>query len=100
MNPKKLKAFEEAHDIKRKIRDEENFTLGQYMMSALSATVGNMFKNKTDEPNKYIEMPILQYDADVVRERELQRQREQFVQALLNAKAEFDANKSMEDSVS
>lgn len=92
-----MKDFEEAYEMVQKKEDEMNYILGKYVLSALNATVGNMFKKETDKPNEYIKMPILQYDEDLIQEMEIKRQRKEFVQRLLDAKAEFDANKKLQE---
>ena len=59
--PIELPAFYKAYKQIRKIIDEEMWLMGQYIMSALDATVCNnsLWKGKNGTPSKYFEKPIL-----------------------------------------
>jgi len=61
LNPKKLRAFEEADRIRTEKQDYLNWLLGRYVMSALDASVCNswLWRNKGDTPHKYIDKPFL-----------------------------------------
>lgn len=61
LSPTKLKAFEEAYMIKRKMRDEEMWYMGQYVASALNATVCNaeFWRGKNGKAEKYVEKPFM-----------------------------------------
>ena len=61
LTPKKIDAFYKANKIQRQIKDEEMWMLGQYVMSALDATVCNTFlwRKKGEKCHSYIEKPIL-----------------------------------------
>ncbi len=60
LNPKKLKAFEEADRIKMEKQDYLNWLLGRYVMSALDASVCNswLWRSKSESPHKYMEKPF------------------------------------------
>lgn len=61
LSPTKLKAFEEAYMIKRKMRDEEMWYMGQYVASALNSTVCNaeLWRGKNGKTEKYVEKPFM-----------------------------------------
>lgn len=61
LTPKKLEVFYEAYRIKRKLKDQEMWYMGQYVADALSATVCNAFlwKKKGEQPNTYPNSPYL-----------------------------------------
>lgn len=61
LSPKKLKAFQDAHFIKRKILDEEMWFMGQYVAMALDSTVCNnsFWKGKNGKPSKYAKKPLM-----------------------------------------
>lgn len=61
LNPNKLKAFYKSYKQKQKAKDEEMWIMGQYIMSALDATVCNNFlwKGKGGKPSQYIDHPLL-----------------------------------------
>ena len=83
------------------MRDEEMWLMGQYVMSALDATVCNSFlwRGKNGKPSKYIEKPILQtaeLENHVLTEEEKKKQLEKFVMSMKlmesNYKAEHKNN--------
>lgn len=61
LTPVKLKPFQIAYKHKRQVQDEQMWYMGQYIMSALDATVCNnsIWKGKHSKASKYIEKPIL-----------------------------------------
>ena len=61
LSPTKLKAFEDAYMIKRKMRDEEMWYMGQYVASALNATVCNaeFWRGKNGKAEKYVYKPFM-----------------------------------------
>ena len=61
LSPKKLKSFEKAYVLRRKLEDEKMWMMGQYIMSALDATVCNNFlwKGKHGKASEYVKKPIL-----------------------------------------
>lgn len=58
ITPHELDIMFEAYKEKQKHLNYMMWVNGMYTMSALSATVGNMFKKKGAEPNKYLEEPL------------------------------------------
>ena len=101
--PIELPAFYKAYKQKRKIRDEEMWLMGQYIMSALDATVCNnsLWKGKNGTPSKYFEKPILsQYEEKKdkeLTEEEKQAQLDKFVMSLKLLESNFKANKKNKD---
>ena len=53
-----MEVMVEAYKEKQKHANYMMWANGMYTMSALSATVGNMFRKKGTEPNKYMEEPL------------------------------------------
>lgn len=101
--PIELPAFYKAYKQRRKIRDEEMWIMGQYIMSALDATVCNnsLWKGKHGTPSKYIEKPIFsQYEEKKERElteEEKQSQLDKFVMSLKLLESNFKANRKNKD---
>lgn len=62
MNPHIIKLLLKGHEEKVKEQDALNWCLGQYMASALDATVCNAFlwRKKGEKAHKYIDRPIMQ----------------------------------------
>ena len=58
ITPYELDIMLEAYREKQRHINYMMWVNGIYTMSALSATVGNMFKKKGAEPNKYLEEPL------------------------------------------
>ena len=56
--PHELELMLEAYKEQQRHLNYMMWVNGMYTMSALSATVGNMFKKKGAEPNKYFEEPL------------------------------------------
>lgn len=101
MNPHILNCLHDGYEVKEKSKDEENWVLGQYFMSALDATVCNamLWRKKGAKAHNYIKKPILHDIKDNVKkekpqlsEEELQRQRELFVAKLEVMKTNFELN--------
>ena len=105
LTPKKLSYFIEGHNLKRKMRDEEMWILGQYIMSALDSTVCNssIWRGKHGKPAKYIEKPIMQMDNfknHVLTEDEKQKQLDKFVMSLKLMESNYKAeHENKDDSV-
>lgn len=59
LTPKKLESFYKADEIKRQRRDEENWILGRYVLSAVSVAIEHNLAGKNAK-TKYIENPFLQ----------------------------------------
>lgn len=75
LTPKKLKAFYNAHEIKRKIRDEDMWIMGMYVASALDSTVCNAFlwRKKGEKGHTYEEKPFLQKSEEKEHEKKNER---------------------------
>ena len=56
--PIELPAFYKAYKQKRKIKDEEMWMMGQYVMSAVSFAIDHNLRGKKAQ-SKYIEKPIM-----------------------------------------
>ena len=61
LNPKKLKPFQDAYFIKRKMLDEEMWYMGQYVAMVLDSTVCNnsLWKGKNGKASKYAKKPLM-----------------------------------------
>lgn len=58
LNPRKLKPFYEAYRLRIKDQNQMFYIQGQYTLSALMATVGNLFLKKGHKPNEYPKEPL------------------------------------------
>lgn len=67
LNPNKLRSFMVAFEQKREFQDSQMWFMGQYIMSALNATVMNIV-NK--EKQKYVDKPF-QQKSESVQQKEL-----------------------------
>lgn len=57
-DPMMSRDFYNAHKLKQEMQNELAWINGLYTMCALQATVGNMFKKKTDKANEYPKQPF------------------------------------------
>lgn len=94
LTPKKIKAFEKAYELKRKVDDEKAYMQGVYNLKAfevvLSNVVAGFSKRKSDA--EYFKEPLLsakEHDGKLSEE-ELQKQREEFVAMLERMKTNFE----------
>ena len=62
ITPHELDIMLEAYKEQQRHNNYMMWVNGIYMVSALSATVGNMFKKKGTEPNKYLEKPLPMFE--------------------------------------
>lgn len=60
LNPTKLKPFMDAYHRKQREIDAQMWYMGQYVMSALNATVLNAFRDKGAEKGEYFKKPLLE----------------------------------------
>lgn len=60
--PIELRAYYKAYKQRQKIKDEEMWMMGQYVMSAVSVSVEHCLAGKKAH-SKYIEKPILSNDS-------------------------------------
>lgn len=60
LTPNKLRAFYKSYKQRQKIKDEDMWIMGQYIMSALDSTVCNNFlwKGEHGTASKYFEKPM------------------------------------------
>lgn len=56
-DPMMVRAFYKANKIRRRMIDEEAWMTGLYVMSAINATVGNMFRKQGTTPEEYPREP-------------------------------------------
>lgn len=57
-DPLMVRAFYKADRLRRERMDEEAWIHGLYVMNAISATVGNAFKKKGEQPDEYPKEPV------------------------------------------
>lgn len=101
LTPKKIKAFEKAYNLKRKVDDEKAYMQGVYNLKAfevvLSQLVAGFVKKKCND--EYFKEPLFsaRQDDGILSEEELQKQREEFVVMLERMKAKFDMTRQKTD---
>ena len=91
--PKRLRSYDKAFELKRKMQDEAMWVMGQYIVSAVSVSIDHCL-NKHSK-SKYVEKPFLlepSVEKKEFSEEELQKQREVFVAMLNTKKANFELN--------
>lgn len=92
MTPKKIKPFEIAYKRKRKLEDERDWVLGQYILSAVSVSISHNF-NKNSQA-QYVKEPFFKNRVDEVSEEEwIEEQRQLFIAQMMTMEANFKANK-------
>ena len=57
LNPRRMKAYERAFELKQQQRDREQWAMGQYFMSALSTVLDHAFNKHAT--SKYVKEPFL-----------------------------------------
>lgn len=57
-DPLLVRAFYQAEKLRREKRDEQAWLTGLYVLNALNATVGNMFRKSGQAPAEYPEEPF------------------------------------------
>jgi len=77
-DPLLVRAYYKADQLRRKRADEEAWLNGLYVMNALNATVGNMFRKSGQAPAEYPKEPItMKEDQEKEREKtEKEKERE------------------------
>ena len=99
MNPRIVKQHGEAEKIRTKKRiEEENYIAylnGAYVMKALYASVGNMFSSKNAKQIEYPKEPFSLglSKKESLSEKELTKQREQFLAQLMTMQTNFELSK-------
>mgnify|MGYP007069873935 CR=1 FL=1 len=71
-DPLLVRVFYKAEKLKQDHEDEKAWLYGLYMLNALNATVGNMFRKQGQAPAEYPKEPF-----SVTQEREKKERREQ-----------------------
>lgn len=92
--PKLLRAYDKSYDLKKRMQDESMWTMGQYVLSAVSVAVDHCLNGRKAN-SKYVEKPFLfnkQKEESELTEEELQKQREMFVAMLNIKKTNFELN--------
>lgn len=91
LTPKKIKAFEKAYEIRRKIDDEKAYMQGIYTLKAISVVAENVMAGlcKRKAQAEYFKEPLLTANQPPTEE-ELQKQREEFVAMLETMRANFE----------
>jgi hypothetical protein len=70
LTPNKLRSFMIAFEQQREYQDAQLWYMGQYVVSALNATVMNVFRKENAEKQTYIEKPI-QHKSEVSESKQL-----------------------------
>lgn len=63
-DPLMVRAFYKANQLKQKIIDAEAWLHGMYVLRALDATVGNMFRKSGSQMAEYPERPLKSEDEE------------------------------------
>lgn len=96
MNPSIVMIHAKANAIRQEQCFEYDnymaYIQGAYILEALNATVGNMFRNKGQKPNEYPDKPY-SFNNEEYTEDELDRQRKAFWESLKVAQANFELEK-------
>lgn len=58
MNPWRLEAYNKAEQIKEEKTDTHLWLMGAYVFEAVSKAIGNAFRKKGTQPNKYRDKPL------------------------------------------
>lgn len=91
----------DAYKEKQKHINYMMWVNGLYTLSALSASVGNMFKKKGAEPNKYLEepLPVFEERKELTEEEKLSEE-QKLLLTLEAMQRAFEMNKSKKDEES
>lgn len=93
--PKELEPFEKAFEISQKIADENAWSLGAYIQSAVAVAIEHNFAGRR-AISKYIEKPF-SHNSNKLTASDKKRAREQFMAELLAMKANFDLEKKLKE---
>lgn len=63
-DPLMVRAFYKAHKLKQEMQDAQAWLHGMYVLRALDASVGNMFRKKGTQPSEYPKQPVGTQEAD------------------------------------
>ena len=99
ITPYELDIMLEAYKERQRHINYMMWVNGIYTMSALSATVGNMFKKKGVEPNKYLEEPLPVFeDRKELTEEEKLSEEQKLLLTLEAMQRAFEMNKKDKES--
>ena len=68
--PRIMKSFDKAYKLKRQMQDEQDWMMGQYVMSAFGTILSQAFSKKGNSKAKYIEKPFLADEKDLSKAKE------------------------------
>lgn len=58
--PKELTYYDKAYELRRKVKDEQDFMLANYIYEAIAVVIHNAFAKKNSQPLKFRDKPYLQ----------------------------------------
>lgn len=95
ITPHELEIMIEAYKEKQKHMNYMLWVNGMYTISAMSASVGNMFKKKGSEANKYLEkpLPVFEERKELTEEEKITEEQKLLLTLEMMQKA-FEANKN------
>lgn len=99
ITPHELDIMLEAYKEQQRHINYMMWVNGMYTMAALSATVGNMFKKKGTEPNKYLEepLPVFEERKELTEEEKLTEE-QKLLLTLETMQRAFEMNKKDKES--
>ena len=104
-DPLLVRAFYKAHQIRQTMMDEEAWLNGTYVLQALNATVGNMFRKSGQTPAEYPAEPYSTTKAREKREKRAEEEEREATWALawmtnfVNVGKNFGKNKKQRSDV-
>ena len=94
LSPYEFDVMVDGYIEQQKHQNYMNWTQGIYMVSALGATVGNMFRKNTSEQNKYMDKPLPLYEeSKELSEDEKVSEEQKLLLALETMQMAFEQNK-------
>ncbi len=94
ITPHELKIMFDAYKEQQKQKNYMMWLDGQYTMSALAATVGNIFRKKGTKPTEYMEKPIPIFEEQrELTEEEKITEEQKLLLALKTMQSAFEMNK-------
>lgn len=78
-DPLMVRAFRKADIIRQQRVNDEAWLYGVYVLHALDATVGNMFRKKGAKPSEYPQKPLAISDEQEVKEKKKTREEQEVV---------------------
>ena len=95
-DPLMVRAFYKAHELRRKMVDEEAWMSGLYVLGALNATVGNMFRKPGTTPAEYPPEPYFTKKEREKREKTEEEKKRESLAALAWMSSFVQAGKNWE----